>query len=236
MLRIAALDDDIEWLDVEKKITEATFSNEEAFEFYGYNNVEKFLLDLEDKEFEIYLLDMELPDTDGLKLARRIKRIQADPFIIYITNYVEYAVEAFEVNAFRYIPKNLLEIKLPDAYKMLMEQLSQKKERYFIIQNHTRMEKIPESQIYYLVKDKKYVYIKYRFGESRIRSTLEEVYQRLDQNEFIRIDKSYIVNLKHIMGLEKRQVKLRDGTYLDVSQPQLANVKKKISEYWRSGC
>lgn len=236
MIRIAALDDDKEWLDVERKITEDFFQSKEAFKFYAYDNVEKFLLELEDDYFDIYLLDMELPDTDGLKIARKIKTIQADSLIIYVTNYVEHAVEAFEVNAFRYIPKNLLEAKLPEAYKILTEQIQQKKERYFTIQNSARMEKIPESQIYYLVKDKKYVYIKYRFGESRIRSTLEEAYQRLDQNEFIRIDKSYIVNLKHIMGLEKRQVKLRDGTYLDVSQPQLANVKKKISEYWRSGC
>lgn len=234
MIKIAAVDDDKEWLRTERRITEQFFQGKENYKLYEYSNIEKFLLELEDEYFDIFLLDMELPETNGLKIAGKIKQIQVDSLIIYITNYVEYAVEAFEVNAYRYIPKNILEEKLPEAYGTLLTELNERKVKYFVIQNNSHMEKIPEDQIYYLHKDKKYVIVVHKFGESKIRTTLDEVQQELNQADFVRIDKSYIVNLKHVMGLGKSQIKLRNNTYLPVSQPQLTNVKKRISEYWRS--
>ena len=48
-------------------------------------------------------------------MAREIRKYYFDPFIIYITDHVEYSPEAFEVNAFRYIPKIKLQEKLPEA-------------------------------------------------------------------------------------------------------------------------
>ena len=234
MIKIAALDDEKEWLETERKITEHFFKEKESYKFCAYSNVEKFLLELEEGYFDLFLLDMELPQMNGLKIAKKVKQIQAAPLIIYVTNYVEYAVEAFEVNAFRYIPKKLLREKLPEAYATLLDEIHERKETYFVAQNNSHMEKIPEDQIYYIYKDKKYAFVVHKFGESKIRATLDEIYQKLNADEFIRIDKSYVVNLRHVMALEKRQVKLRNGTLLPVSQPQLANVKKRISEYWRS--
>lgn len=231
MIRIAALDDDRNSIETEKQLTKECIQKEE-YEFSGYTDTEKFLFAIEEKTFDVVLLDMELPGTNGLEVGRKVKKYQPETMIIYVTNYVQYAVEAFEVNAFRYIPKVMLAEKLPQAYKMLLEKLDDREKRYFVIKNNFRMEKIPEEQIYYLMKEKKYVLIVHKCGQSKSRMTLEEAYGKLCAEEFVRIDRSCIVSLRHIVSIEKYQVKLRDGTMLEVSQPQQANVRKRISEYW----
>ncbi len=231
MVKIVALDDEGKYLDILKEITEKSF-REKDYEFRGYTNVESFLFNMEDGEYDIILLDMELPGTTGLEVGKKIRLLHPEAFIIFITNHVEYAVEAYEVNTFRYIPKVLLKEKLPEAYEALWLNMQLKERRYFIIQNQTRLERIPEDTIYYMVKDKKYVRIVHRYGESRVRMTMDEAFSYLNPNDFIRLDRSQIANLRHIMSLAAHKVKLRDGTFLPVSQTQLSNVKRRITEYW----
>lgn len=231
MIRIAALDDDPNCIRRVRGLTKMCLSDE-VYEFQGYTNTNRFLFSLEENIYDIVLLDMELPGENGLQIGKKVKHYLPDAVIIYITNYVEYAVEAFEVNAFRYIPKTMLKEKLPQAYDLLLKKLCMKESRCFVLQNNCRLEKIPEDQIYYLMKEKKYIHVIHQMGQSKARMTLNEAAERLDAKEFVRIDRSCIAGLKHIMSLERHQVKMRDGTWLAVSQPQLANVKKRIGEYW----
>ena len=114
MIKIVALDDEEKWIQTEKKIAEQVFKIDE-FEFFGYTKTEDFLSDLRKKECDIYLLDMELPKENGLSIGKKIKECYESAVIIYVTGHVEYAVEAYEVNAFRYVPKTILEQKLPEA-------------------------------------------------------------------------------------------------------------------------
>lgn len=154
MLRIAALDDDKQWLDIEKEIIAEAFKKEE-YELCSYMDINRFLSELERKQADIYLLDMKLSGKNGLEIGRIIKRRQESADIIYVTNYVEYAVEAYEVNAFRYIPKQLLKEKLPEACQMLYDKIKGQKEEYLVIAGCHHMEKLLKEQIYYIVKEKK---------------------------------------------------------------------------------
>lgn len=59
------------------------------------------------------------------RVAKEIRQYYNEPIIVYVTNHVEYAIQAFEVNAFRYIPKALLREKLAEAYDVLLPKLDQ---------------------------------------------------------------------------------------------------------------
>lgn len=231
MVRIAALDDEEKYIDQIKEITKATYK-EGTYEFHGYTNVEHFLFDMEDGEYDIILLDMELPGTSGLKVGGKVRLLHPEAFIIFITNHVEHAVEAYEINTFRYIPKIMMKDKLSEAYKLLWYDIEVKERKYFVIQNQSKQERIPEDNIYYMVKDKKYVRIVHRYGESRVRMTMDEAFDRITPSDFIRLNRGEIASLRHIMSLESYKVKMRDGTFLSVSRPQLAKVKDRIMDYW----
>ena len=219
MIKIVALDDEEKWIQTEKKIAEQVFKIDE-FEFFGYTKTEDFLSDLRKKECDIYLLDMELPKENGLSIGKKIKE----------------CYESDEVNAFRYVPKTILEQKLPEALNAVSYTLSLQKEEYFSLVRCHRIQKIPIRHIYYMIKEKKYVIITHRGGEYRVRMTLEQIQQQLQQDCFLKIDKGSIVNIDHVMSMEHYQVKMRDGKYLAVSHPQSKHVKMKIADYWRHKC
>lgn len=235
MFRIAILDDQTECIKDIRAITDHTMRELRInCELEEYEKPQELLSDLEKGLYaHIYLLDVELPQMSGLEVARKIRRDYLDAAIIYVTNYVQYAVEAFEVNAYRYIPKNMLREKLPGAYKALYEQYQKETEDYYTIETCQRLERIPRREIYYLIKESKYVLIVHQKGYSRVRATLEDVLSTMNPGEFLLIDRSCAVGIRHIMSLEQRQVALRDGSKLPVSRPRLLEVKRAIMEYWR---
>lgn len=236
MLKIALLDDEKECLELIKTITcKYMRCKGIEYELREYTRTQDLLYDLEEKEhFDIYLLDVELPESSGLQAARKIREKYLDSFIIYITNYTEYAIEAFEVNAYRYIPKSCLKEKLTEAYKALYDQILQREEKFYTIVKTHQVEKIPYHEIYYLTKEGKYVVLTHKRGESRVRKTLETVMDELsNRKQFIYTDKSFVVNMIHIMSLEDNQIILRNNAVVPVSRPRLEQVKRDIMEYWR---
>lgn len=235
MLNIAVLDDQGEYVKQIGRLTAESMQNLGiSYTFKKYIKVSELVSDLREKEyFDIYLLDVEMPEMTGIEVARMIRKECWGPAIIYITNHVEYAVEAFEVNAYRYIPKSMLEEKLPEAFTALISQMEREEEEVYRIKKGCQFERIPYKEIYYLKKEDKYVQIIHKRGESRVRKTLSQVRDELGSSQFIMIDRSYVVNILHIMSLKNQQILLRDGSMLPVSKPRLLQVKKEILEYWR---
>ena len=237
MLKIAVLDDQELYVNKIDEITRnAMLKQGIAYEFFKYTSTEEFLYDLsEDNKCDIYLIDVELQTTSGLEVARQIREKYYDSVIIYVTNYIEYAVEGYEVNAYRYIPKNILEEKLPEAYAAVYVNIENRKKNFYIIENNHRIERIAYEDIFYVKKDQKYITIVHKHGISRERKTITafiESVQSLDT--FVVVDRSYIVNAFHIMTLKNQEIVLRNGETIPVSRPKLSYVKQEIMRIWRS--
>lgn len=236
MLKIAVLDDEKTYFETIRRITRKSFREQGInYEIFEYTSPEELLYDIEDdNKYHIYLLDVELPTTSGLEVAKEIRKKYHDPIIIYITNYVEYAVEGYEVNAYRYIPKKLLEQKLSEAYEAICNSIEKQIKNYFIIEKNHKLEKIAFEDIYYVKKDVKYVLIVHKYGTSRERITISDFYERVKEyNSFVIVDRSYVVNILHIMSLKSQQITLRNGEILPVSKPKLAHVKREIMRIWK---
>lgn len=237
MVRIAILDD----TEGDRERIAATVREyfhkkgmECEYEISLFSGSEALYFALEDKKyFDLYLLDMEMPDCNGLQVAQVIRDYYMEPFIIYVTNYVEYAVQAFEVNAYRYIPKAMIGEKLPEALDKLLPDIAQLDKRAYIVEWENGAEKILYRDIYYIRKEGKYSNIVHRNGESRIRKTLREIAAELNSEEFFYIDKGCVVNIRHILSCRKGQVNMRDHTILPLSRPRYQAVKERVAAYWR---
>lgn len=237
MVRIAILDD----TESERKRIETIIrgyfnkkGTEYEYEISLFSGSEALYIELEDKKyFDLFLLDMELPGCNGLQVAQVIRDYYMEPFIIYVTNHMEYAIEAFEVNAYRYIPKVMINEKLPEALDALLPKIVQLDKRAYIVEWESGVEKILYRNIYYIRKEGKYINIVHRSGESRIRKTLQEIVAELNSEEFFYIDKGCVVNIRHILSCQKGQVNMRDHTILPLSRPRYQAVKEKVSAYWR---
>ena len=207
---------------------------EQEYSVKLYESPMDLLLDLDQgKYFDLYLLDVEMPVINGIQLAREIRKYYFDPFIIYITDHVEYSPEAFEVNAFRYIPKIRLQEKLSEALAMLLSKYDNKKQSSYVIHHYLDTDILQCKNIYYVKKEGKYVIFCHTDGESRERTTFKEVLQQLPQEEFIEIGRGYAVNICHVMCLRKREVYLRNGEVLPASSSHLHLIQERIEAYCR---
>ena len=84
----------------------------ETDEALGFNSATEALEYLEDNNADIALLDIDMPDMDGLTLAMRIKELRPDTQIIFLTGYAQYALDAFQLHASGYLMKPTSKDKL----------------------------------------------------------------------------------------------------------------------------
>lgn len=228
MLTIAVLDDEDIYIDRICRITNECMNQMGMDHEIGiYKSGQDVLADLKKgRYFDIYLLDMKLPDMDGLEVAKQIRRRSSDPILIYVTHYIDYSIEGYEVNAYRYILKTQLEEKLPMAYGSLEAALRKKKQpdRFYMVERYSRQEKIFYRDIYYLKKDRKYVVIVHKDGESPVRKPIGVLLEELHAKEFLMIDRSYAVNIDQVESLKDYEIYLRNGEVLPVSRPKWNSV------------
>lgn len=232
MLDIAVLDDEDMYIDRVCKITEKCMEQMGIdYSICTYKNGRDVLEELGNGRcFDIYLLDMELPDINGLEVAKQIRRRFSEPILIYITHYVNYSIKAYEVNTYRYILKTELEDNLPRAYRAMAETLEKRKKQdlFYMVEHYGQLEKIYYRDIYYLKKDKKYVDIVHKDGVSSVRMSLGTMLEELQGEEFLMIDRSYVVNVNHVRSLKDDSVHMVNGEILPVSRPKLRSVRDAI--------
>lgn len=184
--------------------------------------------------FDLYFLDVEMErQENGIELARRIRLLYQEPVIVYVTNHLECAPEAFEVNAYRFIPKRMLTEKLSDVLDHALAVIDQIDQRAYVVDTPDCAERILYKNIVRIEKDGKYINLYHRNGTCRERKTLTEVMNALSSAEFIYVDKSYIVNLRQIESIKKDQLVLKDGSTLRISRPRYRKVREQLIAYWR---
>lgn len=232
MLTIAVLDDEVRCVNLIRELTRKCMHEMNIrYVIKGYTKTDDLLNDFEQKHYyDIYLLDIEMPGINGLEVARRIRRKLSSVFLIYITNYVKYAIEAFEVNTYRYIPKQALEQKLPEAYLSIQKQLDKRKlsRKYYVIEWYDKKIRILYDDIYYLRKEDKYVVIEHKNGSARVRKSLSLVVEELNSKDFYIIDRGLAVNLNQVSAVIENSVKLCNGTIFQVSKSRWRQLEELL--------
>lgn len=235
MIRIAVCDDEKDAAESEIKIVKAALQKKGyAYETAEYTDSRNLLADIEDDRFffDLILLDIEMPGISGMDLPERIRRYLPDIRIIFVTSHTEYAIDAFELSIFRYVPKSSLETRLASAVCDAAELIELEAGQEYIIHTAGRMEKIPLRSISCIQKDGKNAVITTASGTIRIRKSLQQVYEELQAAEFIYTDRGCIVNLIHIMKMEGDSVILRSGARLPVSRSHIKEVRQSIAQFW----
>ena len=229
MVKIAICDDEEKSVVLHEQIVkECLQSVGIGCEITTYTQSRNLLYDI----YDLILLDIEMPGISGMEMPQKIKGYLPNVRIIFVTSHTEYAIDAFELSIFRYVPKNNLEIKLPaaviDAAKLVELEAGQE----YTIQTANRMEKIPYKDIFYIQRDGKNASIISSAGTSKVRKSLQQVFEELDAPEFIFIDRGYIVNIIQIMKINDSIAVLKNGEQLPISRSHLQEVKRQINQFW----
>ncbi len=235
MVKIAICDDELERGKLTADLLGNWMSqNHRHYEMALFSSSSGLLCEVEDgTEYDILLLDIEMPQLDGIELTEKIKRYLPDVLIIFITSYERYVYESFKVQPFRFIPKKYLEQMFPAAIKDAMEVYEKGEGKYLYVENQDGIERIPVRSITYIWHRGKYAYIERTNGQhSKTRKTLKQIYEALPEEDFIWIDRGCICNLIQILKIDRGEIWLTDGTSHPVSRERLTEVKGILRKYW----
>lgn len=235
MLHIAICDDDPAAVSSNETITrECLRTAGIAGKITSYTGSENLLYDITQDGFfyDLLLLDIEMPKSTGMELAAKIRPVLPHVKIIFITSHIEYAIDAFELSVFRYVPKNDSSGRLVAAITDAIKLLAIEDGKAYTIQTNSRLEKIPYREILYIERDGKNAKITASSGVSRVRRTLQQIFEELEGEEFIFTDRGCIVNLIHILQIKDGMAILGDHTALPISRSHLQEVKEQLNRYW----
>ena len=181
---------------------------------------------------DIAILDIDFTGKryNGIDIARRLRAARNDAVIIFLTNYIEYAPEGYEVRAFRYLLKSEMGQKIDRYLDQAIEHLAAEGES-IRFQISGEIIDIPIKYILYmesqLHKVKVFVQLpnSKKIGAYTFNSPIGKVEEDLSGKGFLRIHKSYLVNMAHIQKYTCHQAELDNGMILKASAAKYAEQK-----------
>ena len=236
LIRIAICDDEREAVIQHEDIVKSSLQScSIGYEIITYTQSSNLLFDITDDHFfyDLILLDIEMPGITGMELSKKIKLYLPNIKIIFITSHIEYAIDAYELSVFRYVPKSDLTDRLTAAVTDAAKLIELEAGKEYIIQASGRMEKIPYKDIFYIRRDGgKNSMLVSGMGISKVRKSLQQIFAELDTSEFIFIDRGCIVNIIQIMKISDGMAYLKNGEKLPVSRSHLQEVKQQVNRFW----
>ena len=184
---------------------------------------------------DIALLDIDFAKTGytGIDIAKRIRTVRPDAIIIFITNYIDFAPDGYEIAAFRYILKSQIKEKLPKYLSQAIIHL-QRTCKTMKIQINGEIIDIRLKDILYMESDQHTVLVHFyinvpsrQIKTYRFYDSLSNLEKRFESLGFLRIHKSFLVNIDYIQRYHCRGAILTNGTELRVSEKNYSNQKEK---------
>lgn len=195
-----------------------------------YPSAEAFLFAYEDdNSFDVLFLDIEMGDMSGVELAKRLRQMGAGLQIVFITGYMEYIAEGYDVEALHYLIKPVTGEKLSAVLERAVERLKMR-ENALTISLADGVARVSLHEIRYLEVLKNYVTI-HADEEYSVKRTLNELAKDLDES-FYRIHRSYIVNLRFVKRISRTEVALKDGTALPLSRKLYDGLNQAVIRYF----
>ena len=184
------------------------------------------------ERFTLYLLDVMMPGIDGMEAAREIRTFDAAADIVFLTSSPGFAYESYSVRALEYLLKPIT----PRLLFPLLDRLALREQRPqegLTLKAGATLVRVPFSQLAYVEVNGKHLYFNLTDGQVRqVAAPMREYEgQLLQRPEFMRIHRSYIVNMMQIEELSSTGVHTFSGKDLPVSRllyPQLQKDYMKL--------
>ncbi len=166
--------------------------------------------------FHLILLECSLPGPGGMETALCLRGRGCRAALILLADHLELILQAQQIQPFRFLTKPLLQ---SDLFAALSDYFhSPSLLRPIWIKNGCETVCLPTHRILYLEADNKHCLVALAHKKIPCRKTMATVYDFLPKNRFCRINRTYIVNLDHISGMNKKTVRLTNGETLPVTK------------------
>ena len=188
------------------------------------------ILDAYRPVYDIVLLDVEMKHLDGMETARRIRALDADVVLIFITNMAQYAIKGYAVGALDYVLKPVPYFAFSQQLQKAVEKVGRHARHYLAVPVEGGLRRLDTVQIYYLESEGHRVHFYTEDGEFTAPGALKTFEEKLAACPFARCNSGYLVNLAQVRGVQQGVVEV--GPYeLQVSRPKRKSFLAALADY-----
>lgn len=230
-LKIAVCDDDATQRDyLAGIVTSWAKKTRHLVELKQYISADSFLFDYaEEKDFDILLLDVEMPGRSGIELAKEVRKENQAVQIVFITGFYEYFGDGFDVSALHYLIKPADAGKLTPVLDKAVGNLTNRM-RAVLISTSEGDVKLSLADILYVEAENVYLNIYTVCGTYRTRMTLGKFFEELDDT-FFKAHRSFLVNLKYIKRITRTDVTMTNGALVPLSRGIYHDIHAALVKY-----
>ena len=240
MIKIAICDDQPDELaDLAAIIKNYCKNKKEAISLDCFQSSHALLDAVEDQNrFDILILDIILPDMDGIALAQALRSVDDESTIIFLTTSPDYALKSYEVNALQYLLKPLDTQKLYPVLDKVLERLTLAQTQRLPITTPQGIQSLKVYDITYVEHISHVLHIHTKDGKTIATAnstiTLTELENQLDDSTcFLRPHRAFLVNLYAISTLNSDSFILEDGTAVPIAGRRYTAVKEQYLNFLR---
>ena len=233
MLRIAICDDEQFYREKIRMLLERYFEKSDLqYELAAFASGEDFLKARENRvKYDIVFMDISMEELDGMQTAQQIRAFHSDTEIVFVTAFLDYALEGYKVNAIRYILKDTLDGAVVESMDAILQKRKAAQVKFSFMEGERKL--YTENILYVESRKHKSVffYMETEIVTYQIYEKLDSIEEKLSGCGFLRIHKSYLVNLKHIRKISNYVAVLSTGEELPVPRLRYQAVKETFVEY-----
>ncbi len=229
--KIAVCDDDTEQREYLYGIVAAwAKKNRHLAEIKQYSEAKAFLFDYaEEKDFDILLLDIEMPAISGIDLAKEVRRGNAAVQIVFVTGYYEYFSDGFDVSALHYLIKPVDAGKLCPVLDKAVDNLAYR-QRSVLLATADGDIKVSLVDILYIEAQNVYVVVHTVHGNYRTRMALGKFCGQLDET-FFKAHRSFVVGLKYVRKITRTDITMLNGDTVPISRGMYDEIHAALVKY-----
>ncbi len=188
------------------------------------------LLDEYRPVYDIIFLDVEMKHLDGMSTAERVRALDSDVVLIFITNMAQYAIKGYAVGALDYVLKPVPYFAFSQQLQKAVTQIKKRTRHYLAVPVDGGLRRLDASAIYYLESEGHRVHFYTEEGDFSSPGSLKTFEEKLSARPFARCNSGYLVNLAQVRSVQQNVVEV--GLFeLQISRPKRKTFLAALTDY-----
>ncbi len=230
---LAICDDEADILRIVSSAIEAAFLKydiEAKIEIY--KTAKDLMLRMQEQEFELIFLDIEMPGIDGISFARNLRKTNSRTDIIFISNREDLVFQALRVNPSGFIRKKRFLEDVPAVIDQWIVNRRSDEREAVLFETAQGTVKISADKIFYIAGAgrKQEIYTADQQEPFIISIGMQVLEEQLAPLGFLRVHKGYLVNYRFIRRIKDTEVLLTSGITIPISRLRTADIRKAFME------
>lgn len=226
MLNIAVVDDEDTSLNKICRLINESLMVEKSI--YTFNSSVDFFSNINNLNYDLVFLDIEIPEISGFQLAESIRATLPNSTIIFVSNMEHLVFESFKFQPFRFVKKESMEKDMKEAIQAYKEKSNKLNEIFLFYSNDISMSVVVSDILYFesLGHD---IYVKTLSDYYKLKrdsQNIKKLCEQFEKKGFIRIHKSYLVNYKYIFLINRNDVVLKTNERIRINPHNVNEIKK----------